>query len=614
MGRDPLVALDQLVTLATVEPALAREGLEAVPLRVVSEHIRVQVHAREPRVSAMSSPEFATLTTDDLVTGEAVALDLPPATVGARMASGLIDVAALVVLATGVLFLALVATANADGALQHVALRLVADRRLPGVPDHDGDADPRQVVGQGRASASGWCATTAGTVAVQQSFVRALIGIVEIYVFLGGPAFFCCLVSSHGKRIGDYAAGTYVVRDRFRLALPPPPSMPPVLARWAASADLATPPVGLTLAVRQYLGRLPTLDLASRDRLGAMLATRMAEYVAPPPPPGTTSWDFLRAVSAARRERDLARLHRDETLRARLTTPQALRRWSSPREAEIAQSRPDARLLDHRRPRTGLSERGRRSPRLTAVFSPFIDADCPRPAARRGRRRSALPHGTARSAPRQRRSRRDAAPERFTAGVLRAVIREAGLPRNVQRLGCSGGSTEVFPPTRCRRWWTDVSVAAEPGEAGEPREDRHVEHHEQSEQQHRRPSRAVATMPRIRPMVASVRPPSRPPAALDLGHHPVAHDPRERADHLADHQRDDAENQHRGRLRVDRRRRRVARLPGLLRPRRLLAGWRLLAGLLRPGLLSGLLRPGCGFRRRLVRHGRSLSAHGHARV
>ena len=30
----------------------------------------------------MSAPEFATLTTDDLVTGEAVALDLPPASLG----------------------------------------------------------------------------------------------------------------------------------------------------------------------------------------------------------------------------------------------------------------------------------------------------------------------------------------------------------------------------------------------------------------------------------------------------------------------------------------------------------------------------------------------------
>ena len=40
----------------------------------------------------MAAPEFATLTTDDLVTGEAVALDLPPANLGVRLASGLVDV------------------------------------------------------------------------------------------------------------------------------------------------------------------------------------------------------------------------------------------------------------------------------------------------------------------------------------------------------------------------------------------------------------------------------------------------------------------------------------------------------------------------------------------
>ena len=50
--------------------------------------------ARSPsRLTAMATPEFATLTTDDLVTGEAVALDLPPAGLGIRIASGLIDVA-----------------------------------------------------------------------------------------------------------------------------------------------------------------------------------------------------------------------------------------------------------------------------------------------------------------------------------------------------------------------------------------------------------------------------------------------------------------------------------------------------------------------------------------
>ena len=42
----------------------------------------------------MATPELALLTTDDLVTGEAVALDLPPAGLGVRIASGLIDVLA----------------------------------------------------------------------------------------------------------------------------------------------------------------------------------------------------------------------------------------------------------------------------------------------------------------------------------------------------------------------------------------------------------------------------------------------------------------------------------------------------------------------------------------
>ncbi len=266
----------------------------------------------------MSTPEFAMLTADDLVTGEAVALDLPPASVGARLGSGLLDVASLLLFGVIVFFLAFVSTANADGALQHVAFIVALMTVFLGYPTvvetlSRGRSVGKVVLGLRVVRDDG------GTVTVQQSFIRALIGIVEIYALTGGPAFFCCLVSSRGKRIGDYAAGTYVVRDRVRLSLAPPVAMPPALARWAAAADVSTPPVGLTLAVRQYLARLPDLDAATRDRLGDMLATRMAAYVAPPPPPGTTAWDYLAAVSSARRDRDLARLRRDDALRARLT-------------------------------------------------------------------------------------------------------------------------------------------------------------------------------------------------------------------------------------------------------------------------------------------------------
>jgi uncharacterized RDD family membrane protein YckC len=268
-------------------------------------------------LTPMSSPEFAMLSSDDLVTGEAVALDLPPASVAARIASGLLDVASMAVVAFCVLFLALAASFRTDGALQHVALvcsLMAVFLVYPTTVEtlSRGKSIGKWVVGLRVVRDDG------GTVTAQQAFVRALIAIPEIYAFSGGPAFFSCLVSPRGKRLGDYAAGTYVVRDRVRLSLQPPPPMPPVLAAWAASADLGTPPVGLVLAIRQYLSRLATLDQASRQRIGELLANRLASYVAPSPPPGTQPWDFLAAVAAERRERDLARLHRDETLRARL--------------------------------------------------------------------------------------------------------------------------------------------------------------------------------------------------------------------------------------------------------------------------------------------------------
>jgi len=94
--------------------------------------------------------------------------------------------------------------------------------------------------------------------------------------------------------------------------------MPPQLASWARHADLAALPTGLALAVRQFLGRLPSLDPASRAGVGARLGDAVREYVAPPPPPGTPPEAFLAAVVAARCERDAARLAREADLRRRL--------------------------------------------------------------------------------------------------------------------------------------------------------------------------------------------------------------------------------------------------------------------------------------------------------
>ncbi len=265
----------------------------------------------------MATPELATLTTDDLVTGEAVALDLPPVGLGTRIASGLLDVLAtftlFIALAFGLVIAAL-QTSEAMLDLAMLAAMIVSFLVFP---------TAIETLTRGRSLgklAFGLRAVRddAGAISFQHAFVRALVGVVEIYFFFGGPAFFSALLSSRGKRLGDYAAGTYVVRERVRLTLPPPAQMPPPLAAWAAGADMTALPTGLALAVRQFLGRLPQLDPASRAAIGNRLATAVSEHVAPAPPPGTPPEAYLAAVVASRRERDAARLAREAELRRRL--------------------------------------------------------------------------------------------------------------------------------------------------------------------------------------------------------------------------------------------------------------------------------------------------------
>lgn len=266
----------------------------------------------------MPEPRFASLTADDHVTGEAVALDLPPASLGARMVSGLVDVLLTVLVLVVTVLVLGIAALQSDAALAHVAFigTLVAVFLL--LPTTVETLTGGRSLGK---LAMGLRAVRddAGPITAQHAFVRALIGFVEIYVFAGAPAFFAAMLSTRGKRLGDYAAGTYVVRSRVRLQLAPPAAMPPGLTAWARGADMAALPTGLALAVRQYLGRRATLDPAHGDELGLRLAEQVAAYVAPPPPAGTPPHDYLAAVMSSRRERDLARLRRDAALRERLT-------------------------------------------------------------------------------------------------------------------------------------------------------------------------------------------------------------------------------------------------------------------------------------------------------
>jgi uncharacterized RDD family membrane protein YckC len=250
----------------------------------------------------------------ELVTGEAVALELRPASFASRALAIFLDLLILLVTAwfVGIFVLSVAFTMDEAAAM---ALFLAAEVTiLVGVPVTVETLTRGRSVGK-LAAGLRVVRDDGGPIRFRHALIRGLLGVLEFYVSFGVIPLITSLVNKRGKRVGDILAGTYVVRARGGRPLPPPVGMPPELAAWAFHADIGRIPDRLAMAVRQFLARTDALHPASRQRLGVGLATQVARYVAPPPPPGVYPERFLAAVMAERRRRDLDRLLREQAAR-----------------------------------------------------------------------------------------------------------------------------------------------------------------------------------------------------------------------------------------------------------------------------------------------------------
>lgn len=254
---------------------------------------------------------------DDLVTGEGVAVEVPAASVAARMASGLIDVVLAVVLLIGGIIAFGVALGDASDAMVGIvgiAWSTIVIVVLPATLETTtrGRTLGKLALGLRVVRDDG------GPITARHAIVRALVAYVEVYILTGVPALLAAMIHPRGKRLGDMAAGTMVVSQRARLRLTAPPVVHPSLQQWAVGADVAALPSGLTVAVRQFLSRAPSLSPESRHRLGVELLHTTLPHVSPPPPSGHHPEVVLAAIVAERRRRDLDRLWREERLRERV--------------------------------------------------------------------------------------------------------------------------------------------------------------------------------------------------------------------------------------------------------------------------------------------------------
>ncbi len=156
-----------------------------------------------------------------------------------------------------------------------------------------------------------------GASGFRQAFIRALVGVFEIWLTVGAVAALVGAFTPRAQRLGDLMAGTYSERTRTPRLPPPAPPVPPVLAPWAAVADVARLPDRLSRRIAQFVQNADAMQPPARARLAASLAAETSAHVSPVP--AVDGETFLRAVVAVRRDRELRALQLEQQRVAALT-------------------------------------------------------------------------------------------------------------------------------------------------------------------------------------------------------------------------------------------------------------------------------------------------------
>ena len=271
----------------------------------IDQSARASSRAASPTTSL---PESFAEFDDTIVTGEAVALDLRTASFVLRGAGAMIDwltYFGLYVLGILLLLPVLIDSLQLDDALVAavaIALLVVAIVVAPITVEllTRGKSLGKLAVGARIVRDDG------GAIGFRHAFIRALTGVLEIYLTFGGIAIAVSLLNSRSKRLGDLLAGTYSQYERVSRVVKPVYGVPVQLEQWALTADVARMPDRLSRRISQYLAQAGQLTPDTRVRVARDLAIEVSPFVSPLP--AVDPELFLAGVAAVRRERDFTAL------------------------------------------------------------------------------------------------------------------------------------------------------------------------------------------------------------------------------------------------------------------------------------------------------------------
>lgn len=255
---------------------------------------------------------------DETLTGEAVALDVQPLGFFLRAVGLLIDVVASLAL---LLFLGAVmswligAGVVGEELLAPLAITLLVIVVVV-VPTAVETATRGRSLGK-LAVGGRVVRADGGAAGFRQSFLRALAGVLEIWMTFGALAAVVGAFTPRAQRLGDLLAGTFSERTRTKALPPAAPGVPPTLAAWASVADVARLPDRVAARIAQFVRQAPDMQPHARVRLAETLAEQARPFVSPVPPVDPDT--FLRGVAAVRRDREFRALAlEDERVKALL--------------------------------------------------------------------------------------------------------------------------------------------------------------------------------------------------------------------------------------------------------------------------------------------------------
>jgi len=237
----------------------------------------------------------------ELVTGEAVTLDVKPASYILRAAGTFIDWVVYMLVMLGCVLLLVATGGGLDEALVRALVVLILVFGTVVIPLTVELASRGRSLGK-LAVGARIVRDDGGAIGFRHAFIRALTGVLEIFMTVGGIAALVGLLNARSKRLGDLLAGTYSQLVRVPVPRPLDLYLSPALSGWATTADVGRLPDRLSRRIAQFVRQAPQLTPAARYGLSTELAREASVFVSPLP--DVDAETFLVGVALLRRQRD----------------------------------------------------------------------------------------------------------------------------------------------------------------------------------------------------------------------------------------------------------------------------------------------------------------------